>query len=184
MSSGPFRHSAFCILPSSFTFRGENAFAKEPVRSQDAAMKLQGSHFIAAPPARVFEALNDPAVLQRAIPGCEKLEKTGEDEYNAHLKIGLAAIKGSYVGKVRLTDKDPPRKYTLHMEGRGAPGFVTGKTAVELNEEAQGTRLIYTAEAQVGGLIAAVGSRLIEAGAKKLSDEFFKTFTAIVTGQR
>ena len=147
-------------------------------------MKLQGSYAIAAPPARVFEALNDPAILQRAIPGCEKLEKTGEDEYNAHLKIGLAAIKGSYVGKVRLTDKDPPHKFTLHMEGRGAPGFVKGQTVVELTEEGEGTRLTYTADAQVGGLIAAVGSRLIEAGAKKLSDEFFKGFSAIVTGQK
>ena len=147
-------------------------------------MKLQGTHAIAAPPTRVFEALTDPAILQRAIPGCEKLEKTGEDEYNAHLKIGLAAIKGSYVGKVRLTDRQPPHKFTLHMEGKGAPGFVKGTTRVELQEESPGTKLSYTADVRVGGLIAAVGSRLIEAAAKKLSDEFFKKFAEIVQSEK
>jgi len=145
-------------------------------------MKLQGTYAIAAPPVRVFEALTDPVILQRAIPGCEKLEKTGEDEYNAHLKIGLAAIKGSYVGKVRLTDRQAPHRFTLHMEGRGAPGFVKGTTLVELQEEGPGTKLSSTAEVQVGGLIAAVGSRLIEAAAKKLADEFFKKFAEIVAG--
>lgn len=143
-------------------------------------MKLQGSYEIAAPPARVFEGLTDPAVLQQAISGCEKLEKTGEDEYNAHLKLGLAAIKGRYVGKVRLTDKQPPHKFTLHMEGKGAPGFVKGTTLVELKKEGHGTRLTYTADVQVGGLIAAVGSRLIEAAAKKLSEEFFRKFSGLV----
>jgi hypothetical protein len=129
----------------------------------------------------VFEALTNPGVLQRAIPGCEKLEKTGEDEYNAHLKLGLAAIKGSYTGKVRLTDKQPPHKFTMHMEGRGAPGFVKGTSLVELKEEGQGTRLNYTADVQVGGLIAAIGSRLIEAAAKKLSEEFFKKLSDLIT---
>jgi hypothetical protein len=142
-------------------------------------MKLQGSHTIAAPPAKVFEALTDPAILQRAIPGCEKLEKTGVDEYNVHLKLGLAAIKGSYVGKVRLTDKQPPYKFTMHMEGRGAPGFVKGTTLIELKEEGQNTKLDYTADVQVGGLIAAIGSRLIDAAAKRLSEEFFKKFAEI-----
>jgi carbon monoxide dehydrogenase subunit G len=162
----------------------ENTFAKAVVRSQDArAMKLQGTHAIAAPPAGVFAALTDPAILQRAIPGCEKLEKTGEDEYNAHLKIGLAAIKGSYVGKVRLSDRQPPHRFTLHMDGRGAPGFVKGTTVVELQQDGPGTRLSYAAEAQVGGLIAAVGSRLIEAAARKLADEFFKKFAEIVQSE-
>ena len=146
-------------------------------------MNIQGSHTIAAAPARVFEALTDPAILQRAIPGCEKMEKTGDDAYNAHLKIGVASIKGSYVGKVRLSDKMPPHKFTLHLEGKGGPGFVKGSAAMELKEEAQTTRLSYTADVQVGGLIAAVGSRMIEATAKKLAEEFFKTFSEIVTAK-
>src|SRR5437870_12030228 len=84
-------------------------------------MIIQGTHEFPRPSAQVFEALIDPVMLQQAIPGCEKLEKTGEDEYSAHLKIGIAAVKGSYVGKVRLSDKQPPHRRTLHMEGSRAP---------------------------------------------------------------
>ncbi|MBI2925900.1 MAG: carbon monoxide dehydrogenase subunit G [Verrucomicrobia bacterium] len=143
-------------------------------------MNIQGSHLIAAPPSRVFEQLVDPAILQQAITGCEKMEKTGEDEYNAHLKIGLASVKGNYVGKVRVTDKQPPHKFTLNLEGKGGPGFVKGTTRVELAARGPGTELRYTADVQVGGLIAAVGSRVIEAAAKKLAGEFFQRFSALV----
>ncbi len=143
-------------------------------------MNIQGSYSIKATPPRVYEALTDPVMLQQTIPGCEKLEKTGEDEYNAHLKIGIASVKGSYVGKVRLSDKQPPHKFTLHMEGKGAPGFVKGSTQVELTEKGQTTDLRYTANLQVGGLIAAVGSRVIEAAGKKLADEFFRKFRELV----
>ncbi|MEK7674918.1 MAG: carbon monoxide dehydrogenase subunit G [Verrucomicrobiota bacterium] len=145
-------------------------------------MNIQGTHTIACSPAQVFAALTDPGILQRAIPGCEKMEKTGADEYNAHLKIGLASIKGSYVGKVRLRDQQPPHRFVLDMEGKGAPGFVKGSTLVELKEESRGTKLSYVANVQVGGLIAAVGSRVIEAAAKKLAAEFFQKFAAAVEG--
>src|SRR5215813_13032674 len=117
-------------------------------------MNIQGTHTITAYPAQVFDSLINPAVLQKAIPGCEKMEKTAEDEYNAHLKIGVASVKGSYLGKVRMSDKQPPHKFTLHMEGKGTPGFVKGTTRIELTEEAQATKLSYTADVQVGGLIA------------------------------
>jgi hypothetical protein len=143
-------------------------------------MKIEGSHNIAAPPDRVFASLVDPTVLQQAIPGCEKMEQTGEDDYHAHLKLGLASIKGSYVGKVRLTDKAPPHKFTLHLEGKGGPGFVKGTTAIELKPEGQGTKLQFSADVQVGGLIASVGSRVIEAAAKKLAGEFFQKFAKLV----
>ncbi|MBI2948222.1 MAG: carbon monoxide dehydrogenase subunit G [Verrucomicrobia bacterium] len=143
-------------------------------------MNIQGTCSIPAPPARVFEALINPAVLQRVIPGCEKLEKTGADEYNAHLKIGIASVKGSYVGKVKLTDQQPPHKFTLHMEGKGAPGFVKGSSVIELKEEGSGTKLSYTASVQVGGLIAAVGSRVVEAAAKKLAGDFFQKFSQVI----
>jgi carbon monoxide dehydrogenase subunit G len=146
-------------------------------------VNIQGSHTIAAAPARVFEALTDPGILQKAITGCEKMEKTGDDEYNAHLKIGIASIKGSYVGKVRLSDKQPPHQFTLHIEGKGGPGFVKGTAAIELKAEAKATRLHYTADVQVGGLIAAVGSRMIEAAAKKLAEEFFKKFSEIIVAK-
>src|SRR5205823_2372062 len=140
-------------------------------------MTIQGTHDLARPPAQVFEALNDPAVLQQTIPGCEKLEKTAEDEYSAQLKIGIAAVKGSYAGKVRLSDQQPPNRFTLHLEGKGAQGFVKGTARVELKEKDQGTELRYTADVQVGGLIAAVGSRMIEAAAKKMAADFFQRFS-------
>ena len=141
-------------------------------------MTIQGTHDLARPPAQVYEALNDPAVLQQTIPGCEKLEKTAADEYNAQLKIGIATIKGNYAGKVRLSDQQPPNRFTLHLEGRGAQGFVQGAARVELKEKNQTTELRYTADVQVGGLIAAVGSRMIEAAAKKMAADFFQRFSA------
>lgn len=144
-------------------------------------MKIQGSYSIPATPDRVFEALMDPSMLQRSIPGCEKLEQTGPDEYNALLKIGIAAVKGSYTGKVRLTDKQPPCAFTLRMEGRGAAGFVSGDSLIELKPQGDATQLVYAADVQVGGLIAAVGSRLIDAAAKKMATEFFARFTELLS---
>jgi carbon monoxide dehydrogenase subunit G len=143
-------------------------------------MKLAGSYRINAPRDKVFAAITDPAVLQRAIEGCEKMVKTGDDTYDAHLKLGVAGLKGSYVGKVQLKDLKAPESYTLLMEGKGGPGFVKGTTRIELMDQGGQTELRYNADAQVGGMIAAIGSRLIEAVAKKMSDDFFKKFSAIV----
>ena len=139
-------------------------------------MKLIASYSIAAPRDKVFAALTDPNVIQRCIDGCEKLVETGEDSYDAHLKIGVAGLKGSYVGKVQLRDKKPPESYTLIMEGKGGPGFVKGTAKITLTEKDGATELRCEADAQVGGLIAAVGSRLIEAAGKKMMDEVFKKF--------
>lgn len=143
-------------------------------------MKIQGAHHLAAPPAQIFDRLMEPAVLQQAIPGCEKMEKVGDDEYVAHLRLGIGSIKGSYAGKVRLADREPPHKFTMHVAGSGGPGFVKGTCGIELKAEDQGTKLHFSADVQVGGLIAAVGSRVIEAAAKKLAGEFFRKFGAIV----
>ena len=102
--------------------------------------------------------------------------KTGDDSYDAHLKIGVAGLKGSYVGKVQLRDKVPPERYTLTMEGKGGPGFIQGTAHIKLAAKGDGTKLDCEAEAEVGGLIAAVGSRLIEAAGKKMMDDFFRRF--------
>jgi carbon monoxide dehydrogenase subunit G len=139
-------------------------------------MKLSATYTLEAPREGVFAAITDPAVLQRVIDGCEKMVKTGEDSYDAHLKIGLGGIKGTYVGKIQLKDKNPPESYTLVIEGKGGPGFVKGTARVQLTEKAGQTELRCDADAQVGGLIAAIGSRLIEATAKKMMDEFFRKF--------
>jgi uncharacterized protein len=141
-------------------------------------MKLNASYSLPAARDRVYATLTDPAVLQRVIDGCEQMVQTGEDTYDVHLKIGLAGLKGTYVGKIELKDKRPPESYTLLLSGKGGPGFVKGTARIQLGEQGGQTELRCEAEAQVGGLIAAVGSRLIEAAAKKMMDDFFRKFAA------
>ncbi|MEW6160881.1 MAG: carbon monoxide dehydrogenase subunit G [Verrucomicrobiota bacterium] len=139
-------------------------------------MKLSATFTLPAPREKVFASITNPEVLQRCIIGCEKMVQTSPDCYEAHLKLGLAGIKGSYTGKVELRDKKPPESYTLLMEGKGGPGFVKGSAQIVLVDQGKKTELRCQADAQVGGMIAAIGSRLIEATAKKLMDDFFKKF--------
>jgi len=137
-------------------------------------MKLTLSSLVPAPPARVFAALVDPGVLQRCIPGCESLVEVEPDVYEATLKIGIAGLKGTYKGKATIRDRQPPDSLTLAFEGRGGPGTLRGTAAIVLSGEGDTTRVASDADVQVGGLIAAVGSRLVEAASKKLGDEFFR----------
>ena len=146
-------------------------------------MKLSTTHRIKAPRGKVYEALTDPAVLQKCIQGCQKLVRTGEDTYDAHLQLGLAGIKGNYVGKLQLTDKKLPESYTLVLEGKGPPGFVRGAARIRLVQSNQETDLHCDADAQVGGAIAAIGSRLIESAAKKMAEDFFKNFARAVESE-
>lgn len=137
-------------------------------------MKIATSSQLAAPATVVFSALTDPAILQRAIPGCESLVATGEDDYSATLKVGVAGLKGTYTGTAEIRDKQPPESLRLSFAGKGGPGFVRGSAAVRLAAEgASTTRIACDVDVQVGGLIAAVGSRLVEAAARKLADDFF-----------
>ena len=136
-------------------------------------MKLSAKYEFKAPPEKVFAALVDPAILQKCIEGCEKMEKTGEDAYDANLKVGVAGIKGSYVGKIRIEEKKPPESITLQAQGKGGPGWVKGTARIQISPEGEGSELQCESEGQVGGLIAQVGSRLVEAVAKKMQDEFF-----------
>ena len=143
-------------------------------------MKLSATYSIAATREKVFRALNDPTVLQRVIDGCENMVQTGPNTYDAHLKIGIAGLKGSYVGKVQILDAKPPESYTLVIEGKGGPGFVKGTARVQLTAQEAATELRCEADAQVGGLIAAIGSRLIEVTAKKMMDDFFRKFAELI----
>ena len=136
-------------------------------------MKLSLSHDIAADRERVFDALVDPMVIQRCIPGCESMTATGPDTYDATLKIGLAGLKGTYTGRTTIANTQRPDALTLGLEGKGGPGFVRGTAAIALTSADGGTRVACDADVQVGGLIAAVGSRLIEAAARKMAADFF-----------
>ena len=146
-------------------------------------MEIKGEYKIAAPREKVFAALNDQAVLQACIPGCESLEKTSDTEMKAKVRMRIGPVSASFTGKVTLSDIDPPNGYKISGEGQGgAAGFAKGGAVVTLREEGAETVLNYNVDAQVGGKIAQVGARLIDGTAKKLADEFFGKFAAMVGG--
>jgi carbon monoxide dehydrogenase subunit G len=136
-------------------------------------MKLEGSYDVSAPRQKVWDAFLDPKQLKKAIPGCEKLEALGADEFKATLKIGVAAVKGTFEGKVRLSDRQKPDSYRLAAEGSGGPGFVKADTVITLTDIEGGTRVSYSADVQVGGLIAGVGQRMLGGVSKMMADQFF-----------
>jgi uncharacterized protein len=145
-------------------------------------MKIEGSHDVPAPRAKVWDAFLNPEILRQAIPGCEKLEALGDDEFRAIMKVGVAAVKGTFEGKVKLTDKNPPNNYRLKAEGSGGPGFVRADTLITLTDtEGDGTRVSYSADVQVGGLIAGVGQRMLGGVSKMMADQFFGRMSQLLT---
>jgi hypothetical protein len=146
-------------------------------------MKIEGSHDVVAPRQKVWDAFLDPNQLQQAIPGCEKLEALGNDEFRAIMKVGVGAVKGTFEGKVRLADKQPPTSYRLAVEGNGAPGFVRGETLITLSDIDGGTRVSYSADVQVGGLIAGVGQRMLGGVSKMMADQFFNRMGELLQGK-
>lgn len=147
-------------------------------------MKIEGSADILAPRDRVWAAFLDPDVLARALPGCEKLEAVGPNEYKATLKVGVAAIKGTFEGKVKLSDLEPPNRYRMAVEGSGGPGFVRGEAGMRLSDVDGGTRVSYDADVQVGGLIASVGQRMLGGVTKMMLDQFFSRMTELLTAEK
>jgi uncharacterized protein len=144
-------------------------------------MDMQDSQQISAPRAVVWAALNDPDVLKACIPGCDSIEKIGENELQAHVTLKIGPVKASFSGKVTLSNIDPPNGYTISGEGQGgAAGHARGGADVRLEEAGEETVLHYNVRAEVGGKIAQLGSRLIDATAKKLAGEFFERFAEVV----
>lgn len=143
-------------------------------------MELTGERLIQAPRERVWQALNDPEVLKDCIAGCETLERTGPDSLAAVVAVRVGPVSARFKGALRMTDIVAPEKYTLHFDGQGGvAGFGKGSADVALTEEGPDlTRLRYAARAQVGGKMAQVGSRLIDATAGKMTEEFFSAFEA------
>ncbi|MFF5211537.1 carbon monoxide dehydrogenase subunit G [Streptosporangium sp. NPDC000396] len=136
-------------------------------------MKLAGSAVLGIDRERVWSALQNPAVLVRTIPGCERLEETGPDTYRMTVTAGVASIKGVYQGEVALSEPDAPQRFVLKARGQGAPGTVDATVEVRLSEVEGGTRVDYDAEAVVGGMIGGVGQRMLSSVAKKTAGEFF-----------
>ena len=137
-------------------------------------MKLSARYPVPAPADRVYAALIDPEVLRRCIPGCESLTPAGERQFDATIKVALAGLKGTYTGRAELKDEQPPSSFTLVVNGKGAPGFVRATARMAIASESEGASVQCDADVQVGGLIASVGSRLVEAAARQQMEAFFK----------
>ena len=146
-------------------------------------MKVSGSATLHAPREKVWAALNDPAVLVRTIPGCQRLEEVGPDSYRMTITAGVASIKGAYDGEVSLADKDEPGSFVLRASGAGAPGTVSADVKVTLTEQDSATRLDYDADAIVGGMIGGVGQRVLTGVAKKTAGEFFQAVDDVLNGK-
>jgi len=146
-------------------------------------MDMTGEYRIPAPREQVWAALNDPAILKASLPGCESLERVSDHEFAATVAAKVGPVRAKFNGQVRLSDLNPPESYKISGEGKGgAAGFAKGGADVRLVEEgAEVTVLSYTAKADVGGKLAQLGSRLIDATAKKMADEFFENFRRQLT---
>ena len=144
-------------------------------------MDMTGEFRIPATRQRVWEGLNDPAVLKSSIPGCQSIEKVSDTEFSAKVVAQVGPVKANFSGKVTLSDLDPPQSYTIAGEGNGGvAGFAKGSAKVNLDEEGTETVLHYSVQAQVGGKLAQIGSRLIDSVARKMAENFFTRFVAAV----
>jgi carbon monoxide dehydrogenase subunit G len=146
-------------------------------------MKLSGTSRLSAERAAVFDALNDPAILVRSIPGCQRLEALGADTYKMTVAAGVGSIKGVYDGQVHLSDVQHPETFRMHARGAGAPGTIGAEVLITLVEHADGgTHLSYDADATVGGMIGGVGQRMLTGVAKKMANEFFTNVDTVLGG--
>ena len=144
-------------------------------------MKLSGSYQINLSKEKVWEALNDPEILKQAIPGCEEFTKNSDTEFTATATNKIGPFNASFTGDIELTDLDPPNSYKITGSGNSPVGFASGEATVKLEDNEKGTNLIYEVEANVGGKIAQVGSRLIDMTAKKMADIFFGKFSELIS---
>jgi uncharacterized protein len=137
-------------------------------------MKLSGSAMLHAPAEQIFNSMQDPKFLVRTIPGCQQLEVVGPDEYQMTISAGVASIKGTYLGNVRMVDPEPPQAYTLRASAQSAVGTVDADARISLEDRGDGaTELRYDADAKIGGTIAGVGQRVLTGVARKMAGEFF-----------
>ena len=144
-------------------------------------MKLSGSYQINLEKQKVWEALNNPEILKQTIPGCEEFIKNSDTQFTAKATNKIGPFNASFTGDIELVDLDPPNSYRISGSGNSPVGFASGEATVKLENYENGTKLIYEVEANVGGKIAQVGSRLIDMTAKKMADIFFGNFSELIS---
>src|SRR5919109_1324323 len=146
-------------------------------------MEMSGEQLVPAPQRTVWEALNDPEMLKASVPGCESIERSADNEYQVQMVARVGPVSAKFKGKLTLSDVKPPDSYSIAFEGQGgAAGFAKGGAHVRLAPEADKTKLSYDVKASVGGKLAQIGSRLVDAAAEKVAERFFRNFNAKVGG--
>ena len=141
-------------------------------------MEMTGEQMIPASQQDTWNALNDPEVIKACVPGCESIARVNDNEYHVQMTARVGPVSAKFRGRLSLFDLKPPHSYSLAFEGQGGPaGFAKGAAQVKLSPQGEETRLAYDVKANVGGKLAQIGSRLIDAAAKKVADEFFQNFT-------
>lgn len=145
-------------------------------------MKISGTYLIPASQSRAYALLQDPAVLAKSMPGCDTLERTGENEYHMKMKMAMASMSGLFDGKVRIADPQPDSSFRLIVEGTGKIGFMKGDGLLTLSPNGGGTNVQYDGSVEVGGTIAAVGQRLLDTTARMLIKRFFEKLTSEAAG--
>jgi hypothetical protein len=142
------------------------------------------SPLLAHPREEVWRLLFDPQVLARLLPGVERFEATGPDQYAIVVTLGVGPVRGTYTGSIRLADPQPPERYRLVGEAKGGPGFAKGEATLHLRAEEGGTRIHAAGDAQIGGAIASVGQRMVEGVARSMANEFFQSLDRELSGER
>lgn len=147
-------------------------------------MEMKGERQVPLSQDKAWEALNDPAVLQACIPGCQSMEQVGENEFQTRVRASVGPVSAPFKGKIKLTDVTPPESYKMSFKGDGTAGFAQGTATVRLTraEAGDGTTIAYEAQAKIGGKLAQIGSRLVDGAARKMADEFFTNLTTHMGG--
>jgi uncharacterized protein len=147
-------------------------------RRKEHEMKIEGQHKIKAPRDRLWRLLTDPEVLSRCVPGCQSLEATEDGTYKMVMKAGVGSIKGLFNGSIKLDEIREPEHYKMIVEGKGPPGFLKGEGTIDLPDEGEETTVSYQGEVMVGGTLASVGQRMIQATSKMMVGQFFAAIEA------
>lgn len=141
-------------------------------------MELSGDHAFTAARKRVWDFMLDPETLQQCLPGCEALTEIGPDEYEATMKIGIGAIRGTYQGRVKISNRDEPNSYTMLVEGKGPAGNISGEGSISLAEDGERTLVHWSGKANVRGTLARIGGRVIQPAARTIVGQFFNCLEA------